>query len=92
MTEETVTPQLIGHPYEIVSVLRADPPPGGEGTGWHRYVICQGNNTIQGYRQGNLKTVTKAVEENVALLNERRLGKRGRVNLVPTPKKKAAQR
>jgi hypothetical protein len=28
-----------------------------------------------------------AVEEIVAQLNDRRLGKRGRVNLVPTPRK-----
>lgn len=78
----------MGQPYEIVSVGRAEPPPGTEGPDWHRYMIAQGSNTIHGYRQGNLKTVTRAVEEIVAQLNERRLGKRGRVNLVPTPKKK----
>lgn len=73
--------------YEIVSVLRAEPPSGAEGTDWHRYVIAQGTNTINGHRRGNLKTVRRAVEEIVAQLNERRLGKRGRVNLVSTPKK-----
>ena len=76
-------------PYEIVSVSRTDPPPGAEGSDWHRYEIAQGPNTIQGYRQGNLRAVTRAVKEIVAQLNERQLGKRGRVNLVPTPKKTA---
>ncbi len=77
----------MGQPYEIVSVQRAEPPPGLEGSNWYRYVITQGSNTINGCRQGNLQAVTLAVEEIVVQLNERRLGKRGRVNLVPTPKK-----
>ena len=77
----------MGQPYEIVSVQRAEPPLGLEGSDWYRYVITQGSNTINGCRQGNLNAVTLAVEEIVVQLNERRLGKRGRVNLVPTPKK-----
>ncbi len=77
----------MGQPYEIVSVQRAEPPPGVEGSDWYRYVITQGSNKINGCRQGDLEAVTLAVEEIVAQLNERRLGKRGRVNLVPTPKK-----
>lgn len=77
----------MGQPYEIVSVQRAEPPPGLEGSDWYRYVITQGSNTINGCRQGNLNAVTLAVEEIVVQLNERRLGKRGRVNLVPTPKR-----
>ncbi|MCZ6716811.1 MAG: hypothetical protein O6946_07075 [Gammaproteobacteria bacterium] len=81
----------MGQPYEIVSVQRAEPPPGVEGSDWYRYVITQGDNTINGCRQGSLKAVTIAVEEIVTQLNERRLGKRGRVNLVPTPKKKIEQ-
>lgn len=77
-----------GHPYEIVSVRKAEAPAGAKGSDWHRYEIAQGANTIHGYRQGNLKAVTLAVEEIVAQVNERQMGKRGRVNLVPTPKKK----
>ena len=74
-------------PYKIISVRRANPPPGVEGSNWHQYVIAfEGSNTIQGYRQGNLSAVTAAVDETVAQLNERHLGKRGRVNLVPKPK------
>jgi len=62
----------IGRPYEIVSVRRAEPPPGGKGSYWYRYVIAfEGTNTIHGCRQGGLKAVTSAVEEIVAQLNER---------------------
>lgn len=83
----TTEPTSMGRPYEMVSVQREDPPSGMEGADWHHYVIAQGTNTIHGHRQGDLKAVTLAVEEIVAQLNERRMGKRGRVNLVPTPKK-----
>ncbi|MEE8626062.1 MAG: hypothetical protein V3T19_12030 [Acidiferrobacterales bacterium] len=69
--------------YEIVSVRRAEPPPGGKGSNWYRYVIAfEGTNAIHGCRQGGLKNVTRAVEEIVAQLNERHLGKRGRVHLA----------
>ncbi len=61
--------------YEIVSVRRAKPPPGVEGSNWYRYVIAfEGTNTIHGYQQGNLRAVTRAVDEIVAQLNERHLG------------------
>jgi len=85
MTDES---SAMGQPYEIVSVRRAKPPPGVEGSNWHQYVIAfEGSNTIHGYQQGYLRAVTRAVEKIVAQSNERHLGKRGRVNLVPTPKK-----
>ncbi len=80
------TPLFSQH-YEIVSVEPVDAPKGAEGNDWHRYEIAQGTNSIEGHRQGKLKAVTKAVEEIVVLLIERRSGKRGRVNLVPTPNK-----
>ena len=76
------------HPYEIVSVRRAEPPPGAEDSDWHRYVITQGINTIYGCRQGTLEAVTEAVEEIVVQLNGRRLNSRGRVQLIMTPQKK----
>jgi len=80
MTDESLA---LEQPYEIVSVRRAKPPPGGKGSNWYRYVIAfEGSNTIHGYQQGNLSAVTRAVEEIVAQLNERHLGKRGRINLV----------
>jgi hypothetical protein len=80
MTDESST---MAQPYQIVSVRRAEPPPGGEGPYWYRYVIAfEGSNTIHGCRQGCIKAVTRAVEEIVAQLNERHLSKRGRINLV----------
>ncbi len=48
-------------------------------------IAFEGTNTIHGYIQGNLKAVTRAVEEIVAQLNERHLGhlrKPSRVHLV----------
>ncbi len=76
----------MAQPYQIVSVRRAEPPPGGEGRYWYRYVIAfGGTNTIDGCRQGGLKAVTREVEEIVAQLNERQLGhlsKPSRVHLV----------
>ena len=61
--------------YEIVSIRRVAPPPGGKGSNWYRYVIAfEGTDTIHGSRQGGLKAVTRAVEEIVAQLNERHLG------------------
>ena len=83
MTDESST---MAQPYQIVSVRRAEPPPGGEGPYWYRYVIAfGGTNTIAGCRQGGLKAVTREVEEIVAQLNERHLGhlsKPSRVHLV----------
>lgn len=79
----------MGRPYKIVSIEKEDAPSGMEGPDWHHYVIAQGTNTINGHRQGNPTAVKLAVEEIVDQLNERRMGKRGRVNLVPTPKKTA---
>ncbi len=80
MTDES---SALGQPYEIVSVQRAEPPPGAEGPYWYRYMIAfEGTNNIHGCRQGGLKVVTRAVEEIVAQLNERHVGNLGRVNLV----------
>jgi hypothetical protein len=69
MTDES---SAMAQPYQTVSVRRAEPPPGGEGPYWYRYVIAfEGTNTIDGCRQGGLKAVTREVEEIVAQLNER---------------------
>ena len=66
-------------PYEIESIRRVEPPPGGKGSNWYRYVIAfEGTNTIHGCRQGGLKAVTSAVEEIIVQLNERHSKKRGR--------------
>ncbi len=79
----------MAQPYQIVSVRRAEPPPGGKGSNWYRYVIAfEGTNTIHGCRQGGIKAVTRAVEEIIVKLNERHrvpkyaVGKPSRVHLV----------
>ncbi len=78
----------MGQYYEIVSIQRAEPPSGGKGSDWHHYVIAyEGSNTITGCRAGSLNVVTSGVVEMVAQLNERHRHKRGRVDLVSTPKK-----
>ncbi len=73
-------------PYKIRSIKPSEPPAGVEGTNWYRYEIAQGKNVIRGYRAGSRKSVTSAIEIIVAQLNERRRGKRGRVQFIPTPK------
>jgi len=83
---------IMGQPYEVVSITRAETPEGGAGADWYDYKIALGSHTINGCRQGSLKNVTLAVDEIVVQMNERRFGKRGRVNLVPTPKKDAAKK
>ena len=70
--------------YEVLSIRATEPPPDADGADWHCYVISQGDNTIRGYRQGSLKSVTRSVEEIVLQLNERRMGRRGRVHLYTT--------
>ncbi len=91
MTDES---SALGQPYEIVSVQRAEPPPGAEGRYWYRYVIAfEGTDNIHGCRQGGLKAVTRAVEEIVAQLNERQLAhvsKPRRVHLVLNKKPRKA--
>ncbi len=62
-----------------------------EGSGWHCYIIEQGDNTIRGYQQGSAKAVRSAVEEIVARLNERRYGKSGRVHLTMSNQGKKAK-
>ena len=65
--------------YEIVSVEPSDPPADMTGSAWHRYVIEQGNNRMVGYQPGSLDAVMGSVQELVARLNDRRQGKRARV-------------
>ena len=84
--------QGIEEKYGIVSVKPVDTPRGAVGTDWHCYVIEQGKNSIRGYRQGSIDTVTRAVEEMVFRLNERRRGKYGRVHLTMTSQGKKDKR
>lgn len=83
---------MIEQDYEIVSVEPTDPPGDMVGTGWHCYVIEQGENTIRGYQRGSTTAVKRSVEEIVERLNERRYGKRGRVHLNMSAQGKNAKR
>ena len=78
--------------FGIVSVKPIDTPRGMDGARWHCYVIEQGKNSIRGYRQGSIDTVTRAVEEMVLRLNERRRGKYGRVHLTMSSQGKKEER
>ncbi len=77
-------------PYKLKLILEEKAPTGTEGIGWHRYIITQGKNTIIGHRQGSLEGVTVAVEELLVQLNERRRPTRGRVHLIPSPRKESS--
>jgi hypothetical protein len=76
-------------PFAIGEIESIEPPVEGAGKYWCRYTIVQGSNTINGMRQGGVKAVKKAVGEIVADMNQRRMGKRGRVHLTPPSKPKA---
>lgn len=89
MTEKTEKAAMgrLDHPFEVSSITRAAAPEGAASANWYRYEIAQGANAIVGHREGSLQAVTQAVDEIVVRLNERRLGKAGRVHLTPGPKK-----
>lgn len=78
----TNSASVMENPFELVSIRRTGIPPGAEGSDWHHYVIRQGENEIQGYRQGTLDAVTEAVEQIVVRLNERRTSKGRRTHIV----------
>ena len=62
-------------PFEIIELIKADPPDIDDDREWYRYVISQGDKPITGLRQGNQLSVKVAIEEVVLRLNERRLNK-----------------
>ncbi len=73
-------------PFEIIELIKTDPPEADDEREWYRYVISQGDKPIVGLRQGSKRSVKMAIEEVVLRMNERRLGKTGR----PTPSRKTA--
>ena len=68
--------------YYLLSIEQTQAPPGSVGDDWHVYRIGQGKNMITGYRRGTAAHVTAEVEQIIGGLNERRMIKRGRVNLT----------
>jgi len=80
----------MGQYYEIVSIQPTESPFGEKGSNWYRYVIAfEGSNSITGYRQGNLKSVTNGLIEMVAELNNRHWNKRDRGSPISAPKNKS---
>lgn len=68
-------------PFRIVEFAKVDPPSGQPDSEWYRYVISQGRAAMAGMRQGSRESVIAAVEDIVNRMNERRLGRSGRVHL-----------
>lgn len=68
-------------PFKIIEVCKTEAPDGDSKGNWYRYVISQGNEPLIGVRKGSKKSVTEAANEVVTCLNQRRLGKMGRVHL-----------
>jgi hypothetical protein len=68
-------------PFRIIEFARADPPGGQPESEWYRYVISQGRAAMAGMRQGSRESVIAAVQDIVDRMNERRLGRSGRVHL-----------
>jgi len=79
----------IDEAFELVSLTPSVPPAGGEGENWFEYRIAQGPNQIRGFRQGSTSGVKQAVQEIVLRLNERRVGKPGRVHLTRSSRPKS---
>jgi hypothetical protein len=71
--------------YRLIDIEPTPPPEGSSGE-WFAYRIAQGANMIRGYKSGSRFSVAADVEQIIVVLNERRLVRRGRVNLVPSSK------
>lgn len=78
-------------PFRIVEFARAEPPSGQPDSEWYRYVISQGRAAMAGTRQGSRESVIAAAEDIVSRMNERRLGRSGRVHLKMGNQPKAEQ-
>jgi len=70
----SLTETTVELPFKLESIAKAAAPSGTDGL-WHRYVISQGTNMIEGVRAGTHAEVTTLVHDMVERLNERREGK-----------------
>ena len=68
------TESTVQWPFKLESIAKAAAPGGAEGM-WHRYVISQGTNMIDGTRAGTHEEVAMRLRELVERLNERREGR-----------------
>jgi len=83
--DATVAAENTTTEYRLMGIEPTPPPDGASGE-WFAYRISQGSNIIRGLKSGNRFSVAADVEQIVVVLNERRLVRRGRVNLVPSSK------
>jgi hypothetical protein len=83
--DATVNAENSATEYRLIDIEPTQAPDGSSGE-WFAYRIEQGANVIRGCKSGNRFSVTADVEQIVEVLNERRLVRRGRVNLVPSSK------
>jgi hypothetical protein len=77
------TTELADDAYRLAGIFPTAAPGDNVGRDWLTYRIAQGTNMITGYRRGDLRSVTAEIERIVSGLNERRIVKRGRVDLKP---------
>ncbi len=73
-------------PFEFVELEQVEAPDGSDDGRWYRYVISQGEQSIVGHRRGTKKKVRAAVKDIVERMNERRMGRSGRVHLTMSKK------
>jgi hypothetical protein len=66
---------LLEVPFRV-DLISEVPAPDGSSDVWQQYVITQGGNTINGLRPGARAEVASQLEQMVARLNERRMGKK----------------
>jgi len=69
------TTAVLEVPFRVDEISEV-PAPDGSGEIWQQYVISQGANTITGLRPGARVDVASQLEEMVARLNQRRMGKK----------------
>ena len=62
-------------PFQVDKISEVAAPDGSNDV-WQQYVISQGTNIITGLRPGSRVDVAAQLDEMVARLNERRVGKK----------------
>ncbi len=84
--ESAAPAQDYQQPFEFVELEQVEAPDGSDDGRWYRYVISQGGQSIVGHRRGTKKKVREAVNDIVQRMNERRMGRSGRVHLSMSKK------
>jgi len=62
-------------PFQVDQISEVAAPDGSKDV-WQQYIISQGTNVITGLRPGSRADVAAQLDEMVARLNERRVGKK----------------